>query len=223
MCGRYGLTLKREELDGAYPVDVVLAEHHPRWNVAPTQDAPVLVSDGRRRFVDAFRWGLVPHWSRDPSMGARMINARSETVASKPAFRDAWRERRRCLVLADGFYEWRRPASGRGPKTPFWIQVGGGRPLGMAGLWERWGPKDAPLHSFTILTTEPNPLMASIHDRMPVLIPPERWEAWVDPGVPSPALGELLTPFPPEEMSARQVSTFVNDPKHEGEDCAAPV
>ena len=223
MCGRYGLTLKREELDGAYPVDVVLTEHHPRWNIAPTQDAPVLVSDGQRRFVDAFRWGLVPHWSKDPSMGARMINARSETVATKPAFRDAWRERRRCLVLADGFYEWKRPASGRGPKTPFWIGMEDGRPFGMAGLWERWGPKNAPLLSFTVLTTEPNPLLGQIHDRMPVVLPPERWERWVDPAVPSPALADLLVPLPAGQMRAREVSTYVNDPKHEGEACVVPV
>ena len=223
MCGRYGLSLKREELDGAYPVDVILAEHRPRWNIAPTQDAPVLVSDRHRRFVDAFRWGLVPHWSKDPSMGARMINARSETVATKPAFRDAWRDRRRCLVLADGFYEWKRPAGGQGPKTPFWIGMEDGRPFGMAGLWERWGPKDAPLHSFTVLTTEPNPLLRQIHDRMPVVLSPEHWERWVNPAVPSPALADLLAPLPADEMRAREVSTYVNNPAHEGEACAAPV
>ena len=221
MCGRYGLTLKREQLDGAYPVDVVLAGHHPRWNIAPTQEAPVLVSDGRRRFVDAFRWGLVPHWARDPSMGARMINARSETVATKPAFRDAWRDRRRCLVLADGFYEWKRTESGRGPRRPFWIQVGDGRPFGMAGLWERWGPRDAPLHSFTILTTQPNALLRAIHDRMPVVLPEELWARWVDPAVPSEALSEELAPFPADAMNAREVSTRVNDPSHEGEGCVA--
>lgn len=221
MCGRYGLTLKREELDGAYPVDVILAEHHPRWNIAPTQLAPVLVSDGRRRVIDAFRWGLVPHWARDPSMGARMINARSESVATKPAFRDAWREGRRCLVLADGFYEWKRPESGRGPKRPFWIQVDAGKPFGMAGLWERWGPRDAPLHTFTVLTTRPNALLRSVHDRMPVVLPEDRWTDWVDPAVPPEAVSDALAPFPGEAMALTEVSTYVNDPKHEGEGCVA--
>jgi putative SOS response-associated peptidase YedK len=221
MCGRYGLTAHREQLDDAYPVDVVLVDHHPRWNIAPTQDAPILLSDGRERRIEAFRWGLVPHWAKEPSMGARMINARAETVATKPAFRDAWEGRRRCLVLADGFYEWRKPASGKGPRTPFWIEMADGRPFALAGLWERWGPRDAPLHTFTILTTDPNALVQPIHDRMPVVLDRAVWERWVDPGVASAGLGEMLRAYPAEDMRAREVGTYVNNPRNEGPECTA--
>ena len=221
MCGRYGLTAHREQLDDAYPVDVVLADHHPRWNIAPTQDAPILFGDGRERRIEAFRWGLVPHWAKEPSIGARMINARAETVATKPAFRDAWEGRRRCLVLADGFYEWRKPASGKGPKAPFWIQMADGRPFGLAGLWERWGPSHAPLYTFTILTTEPNTLVRPIHDRMPVVLGRDAWERWVDPGVASEELPEQLGAYPAEAMQAREVGTYVNNPRNEGPECVA--
>jgi putative SOS response-associated peptidase YedK len=229
MCGRYGLTVHREQLDGAYPVDVVLSEHRPRWNIAPTQEAPVLWNDGQLRRIENFQWGLVPHWAKDPSIGGRMINARSETVAAKPAFRDAWRQRRRCLVLADGFYEWRKPESGKGPKTPFWIRLNDGRPFALAGLWELWAPppRTEPamtrLRTFTILTTEPNALVRGIHDRMPVILPRAEWDRWVDPGVPSEALAETLVPFPAAAMDAHAVSTYVNDPRHEGAACAAPA
>lgn len=221
MCGRYGLTARREQLDDAYPVDVVLTDHHPRWNIAPTQHAPVLLSDGRQRRIEAFRWGLVPHWAKDPSLGPRMINARSETVASKPSFRDAWRDRRRCLVLADGFYEWRKPAEGTGPKIPYWIQMSDGRPFALAGLWERWGPRDAPLHTFTVLTTDANGIVRPIHDRMPVMLDEHGWTRWIDPGVEPSRVEELLEPYPAEGMRARAVSTYVNDPRHEGAECVS--
>lgn len=223
MCGRYALSATREQLDDAYPVDVILAEHHPRWNIAPTQDAPILLSDGRERRIESFRWGLVPHWAKDPSLGPRMINARAESVSTKPAFRDAFRGGRRCLVLTDGFYEWRRPESGSGPKTPFRVGMSDGRPFALAGLWERWGPRDEPLRTFTVLTTEPNELVASIHDRMPVVLPRAEWERWVDPAVASEELTELLGAYPSREMEAHEVSTFVNDSRHEGPECVTPA
>jgi putative SOS response-associated peptidase YedK len=219
MCGRYGLTAHREQLDDAYPVDVVLTDHHPRWNIAPTQNAPVLLSDGEQRRIESFRWGLVPHWATDASMGARLINARAETVADKPAFRDAWRERRRCLVLADGFYEWRKPVENRGPKTPYWIQMSDRRPFALAGVWERWGSREAPLHSFTILTTDANDLVRPIHDRMPVVLDEDGWDRWVDPRVDPEEVTSLLGSYPADHMRAREVSTYVNDPRNEGEAC----
>jgi putative SOS response-associated peptidase YedK len=219
MCGRYGLTANREQLDEAYPVDVVLTEHHPRWNIAPTQEAPILLSDGRQRRIEAFWWGLVPHWAKDTSLGPRMINARAETVASKAAFRDAWRDRRRCLVLADGFYEWRKPEGGSGPKIPHWIQMSDSRPFAFAGLWERWGPPNAPLHSFTVITTDANELVRPIHDRMPVVLDEKAWALWIDPGVPPHEIEGLLVAYPAGGMRAREVSTYVNDPRHEGEEC----
>jgi putative SOS response-associated peptidase YedK len=221
MCGRYGLTANREQLDEAYPVDVVLTEHHPRWNIAPTQDAPVLLRNGRQRRIEAFRWGLVPHWAKDASLGPRMINARAETVASKAAFRDAWHDRRRCLVLADGFYEWRKPEGGSGPKVPHWIQMSDGRPFALAGLWERWGPQGAPLHSFTVITTDANELVQPIHDRMPVILDEKGWGSWIDPGVSAHEVEGFLVAYSAGGMRARAVSTFVNDPRHEGAECVA--
>lgn len=219
MCGRYGLTATREQLDEAYPVDVLLTEHHPRWNIAPTQEAPVLLSDGRQRRIDAFRWGLIPHWAKDTSLGPRMINARAETVASKAAFRDAWHGRRRCLVLADGFYEWRKPEGGAGSRIPHWIDMSDSRPFALAGLWERWGPPDAPLHSFTVITTDANDLVQPIHDRMPVVLDEKAWTSWIDPGMPPGEAEELLVAYPADAMRTREVSTYVNDPRHEGEEC----
>jgi putative SOS response-associated peptidase YedK len=221
MCGRYGLTAHQEEIAVAYPVDLILAEHHPRWNIAPTQEAPVLLAHRGVRRIESYRWGLIPHWARDPTLGPRLINARAETVGSKPAFRDAWRDRRRCLVLADGFYEWQKPNSGSGPKVPHWIQMDDGRPFALAGLWERWGPGDAPTHTFTILTTDPNRLLRPIHDRMPVILERDAWSSWIDPEVSSETLTHTLRAYPAEGMHVRPVSTHVNDPKHEGPECVA--
>lgn len=221
MCGRYTLTATREELDGAYPVDLVLTEHHPRWNIAPTQEAPVLIRAGRTRRVEALRWGLIPHWARDPSIGRRLVNARSESVRTKAAFRDPWRAGRRCLVLTDGFYEWRKPPSGKGPRTPFWIRMADEAPFALAGLWEAWGSRDSAVRTFTVLTTEPNALVATIHDRMPVVLPRSAWEAWVDPRVDSEALSSALEPFPANSMRAFEVGSYVNDPRHEGPACVS--
>lgn len=223
MCGRYGLTATAENLTDAYAVDEILTEHHPRYNIAPTQEAPVLLEDPRGRRIESFRWGLVPRGAESPSVGGRMINARSETVATRPAFRDAWRDGRRCLVLADGFYEWQQRGPARRERVPYWIRMADGRPFGFAGLWERWGPAHAPLHTFTILTTDPSPLIRPIHDRMPVVLDRERWTRWIDPDAAPAAVTDLLAPYPGADLVAVPVSAHVNDPRHEDPGCIEPI
>lgn len=220
MCGRFTLTIDQEAVSAAYGVERLLFEHRPRYNIAPTQDVAVLLEGEAGRRVEAFRWGLVPGWAEDPGIGNRMINARSETVGEKPAFRSAWRRRQRCLVLADGFYEWQRPSGGRGAKVPHWIHMADRRPFGFAGLWERWEGGAEPLHTCTILTTSPNPVVAPIHDRMPVALgDPDQWNRWIDGEVLADEVQDLLAPFPPQEMNAHPVSTYVNSPRNEGPEC----
>jgi putative SOS response-associated peptidase YedK len=214
MCGRFGFDIPRG----------VLAEHFglgaapdvaPRYNIAPTQEAPVVLlhPDSGARVLRALRWGLVPSWSKDPRAGARLINARAEGAADKPAFRAAFK-RRRCLVPAAGFYEWKRLPKG---KQPWWIRLRGGGPLAFAGLWEHWldPQSDATLHTFTILTTAANPLVAALHDRMPVILPPRDYTVWLDPDAARPDLDALLVPYPPELMEAWPVSQRVNSPKND--------
>jgi putative SOS response-associated peptidase YedK len=231
MCGRYGLTIEQEAIAAAFEVERFLAEHQPRFNIAPSQDVPVLVEDARGRRVLPFRWGLVPYFADHPKVGFRSINARSESVATRPAFRAAWERPRRCLVLADGFYEWQpleAAVSGARAKStgkiPHWIYLADRRPFGFAGLWEKWqGAGGETLLTCTILTTSANSLVAPIHDRMPVILGhADDWNAWVDPGIPSEALGGLLSPYSAPGMSAYAVSTYVNDPGHEGPACISP-
>jgi putative SOS response-associated peptidase YedK len=167
------------------------------------------------------RWGLIPRWAKDPSIGNRMINARAETVASKPAFREAF-QGRRCLLPADGFYEWKRCGA---RKQPMYLRMLDGRPFAFAGLWARWRPEGGePVESCTILTTEPNELVADIHKRMPVILPPQDYGPWLDPETRDPArLSGMLQPYSAEEMIAYPVSTRVNRPEHDDPDCVEPV
>jgi putative SOS response-associated peptidase YedK len=213
MCGRFKLTLTPEVMAELFGVDEepVMA---PRFNIAPTQ--PVLTvrprQGGGRQWAQA-RWGLVPSWAKDPSIGARMINARAETVAEKPSFRVAVRKRR-CLIPADGFYEWRKTAAG---KQPYLIGFENGRPFAMAGLWESWRqPDGSPLESCTIITTAANPVVADLHERMPVILPTELYDEWLhnDP-LPPPRLQEILVPFAGPGMTTNQVSTRVNNPRND--------
>ena len=182
MCGRYSIGVSPEELEEVFEAPISGQIALPRWNVAPTQDAPVVVVDqSGERGTRALRWGLVPRWAED-SGGARWINARAESVSSKPAFREAF-ECRRCLIPADGFYEWVQRGA---RKQPYWIHHCQGGLLGFAGLWERWQPRaDEALETFTILTTTPNALVAPLHDRMPVVLEPEAWTAWLDRATPA--------------------------------------
>ncbi|MCB0168708.1 MAG: SOS response-associated peptidase, partial [Anaerolineae bacterium] len=184
MCGRYSLKANAQKLAEAF-VDYasVPTDMPPRYNIAPSQPVAVIANNDRHQ-VEFFQWGLIPSWAKDPKIGNRMINARSETLAEKPSFRTAYR-RRRCLVLADGFYEWRRNPDKS--KTPMYIQLEEQAPFAFAGLWEVWhSPQDDTILSCTILTTEPNDLMTTIHNRMPVILPRDAYAQWLDPNEQKP-------------------------------------
>ena len=227
MCGRYSLAVSPDELEQIFSAVAEGALELPRWNVAPTQDAPVVVVGREGRRIVQLRWGLVPFWAVDPFVGARHINARAETVATRPAFKDTL-EHRRCLVPADGFYEWAdRP--GGGPRIPHWIHHKRGGVLAFAGLRERWrarsaeGAESEPLRTFTIITTAPNGAVAPLHDRMPVVLPPAAWDAWLDPETPTSGALALLVPAPEDLLEAHAVSTRVNRIEHDDPACIAPV
>jgi putative SOS response-associated peptidase YedK len=210
MCGRYAFQTQPAEIAAHFGL-VECAEYPPRFNIPPGTDIPVVrLSPEGNRVLHLLRWGLVPHWARDPSIGAKLNNARAEGVGEKPSFRDAFR-RRRCLIPADGFYEWH--TEGR-QKQPWYFSLKSGRPLAMAGLWESWRmPDGGILRSCAVITTGPNELMAPVHDRMPVIIAPEHWPAWL--AAPPQDVEELLVPYPAETMKAwkvnRRVSRVVED------------
>jgi putative SOS response-associated peptidase YedK len=220
MCGRFALTAPASTITEIFEIDI-LPDVLPRYNIAPTQKVAVIVQEEGERKLDQYRWGLVPFWAKDPKIGARMINARGETVSSKPAFRAAFK-RRRVLIPATGFYEWTR--LDKKTKLPHLISMADGRPFAMAGLWERW--KDAEgneMRSTAIITTGPNELMEPIHNRMPVILPPSAWDAWLDPSNDDKeTLSELLVPAPSDAMKTRRVSRTVNNVRNQGEACQGP-
>lgn len=226
MCGRYTLSVALPDLVDVFDVPPPDFPYGPRFNIAPTQDAPVVAEDSRGRRMGLLRWGLIPSWARDASIGSRLINARSETVAEKPAFRAAFRARR-CLVPADGFFEWKpegESGAGRGSKVPYWIHRATREPFAFAGLWERWAPAAGDLlHTFTILTTEAAGPIRSIHPRMPVILPPGAWEVWLDPEAPATDLQALLRPYGDGDLRAHAVSTLVNAPRNDSPACIEPV
>ena len=219
MCGRYTLISNISELQARFGFALDGPAPAPRYNVAPTQPVLAVVNDGQRR-GELMRWGLVPSWAKDVKIGARMINAVSETAAAKPAFRSAFR-RRRCLVLADGFYEWRREGKQR---FPMYITAKSGAPMAFAGLWETWHSPDGELvRSCSILTTAANEIMEPIHHRMPVILSAETEPLWLDPLTEAPdVLEPLLLPAPPELLEVREVSPTVNNVRNDGPDCIAP-
>ncbi len=218
MCGRFTVTSPADILIEEFGLTRVSAAFAPRFNIAPTQLAPV-VTHFRARELELFQWGLVPSWARNKSVGPQLINARAESLATKPAFRDAF-AKRRCLVLADGFYEWKREV---GRKIPMYVRRESRRPFAFAGLWEGWLAPDGELvRSVTVVTTEPNDVMASIHDRMPVILPPDARELWLDPRIDDPArLSALLRPYAGGDLEAFSVSTLVNSPANDCPDCIA--
>lgn len=220
MCGRYTLTDPGDLLTELSVEDGEPGE--PRYNIAPTQPAPVIVaSDSGERRLRHYRWGLVPWWAESPAVGARMINARSETAATKPAFREALRHRR-CLVLADGFLEWtKRPD---GTKQPFLIRTADRRPFVFAGLWESWTQGSPEILSFTILTTEASPVLRSLHDRMPVILENGARDLWLEPGVDDPELlRTVFRPFDSERLVFDPVSRRVNSVAHDDPRCLETV
>jgi putative SOS response-associated peptidase YedK len=222
MCGRFTLTVDPAQLQDAFPWLNVPDDIKPRYNVAPTQPVAVVPNTGENK-LDFFIWGLIPHWAKDPSIGNRMINARSETLAEKPSFRVAYR-RRRCLILSDGFYEWQRNPDGK-TKTPMYIRMATKRPFAFAGLWERWTPPDgSEVFSCTIITTQPNEFLKPIHNRMPVILPPEAYELWLDPSEKGPNdLQHLLIPFDSPSLESHPVSRVVNNPANDVPDCILPA
>jgi putative SOS response-associated peptidase YedK len=219
VCGRFTLSASGEELASQFEVPEPI-DLQPRFNIAPTQDVVSVVAEGpKTRRVVAQRWGLIPFWAKDPAIGSRMINARSETVAEKKAFRDAL-QRRRCIVPADGFYEWSRGGASHGPH---WIHPTGPGLLGFAGLWERWNsPEGQRVESCTVLTTRANGVLSPIHDRMPVILPKTAYADWLDPEAPPERLAQLYRPCPDEWLERTQVGPWVNDVRHDDRQCLEP-
>ncbi len=221
MCGRYTLHSSGREIAEAFDAQLTAGLEHlePRYNIAPTMAAPVVRVADVGRVVELMRWGLIPHWSREPSTPYATFNARSEDAAGKASYRGPMRYRR-CLVPVDGFYEWRKTDGGRGVKQPYLVQLTDERPFALAGLWDVWGEE---LQSFTVLTTRANEAMATIHPRMPVVIRPDDYGRWLDPGVQDPAaVANLLTPPPSELMKLTAVSRYVNNARNEGPRCIEP-
>jgi putative SOS response-associated peptidase YedK len=222
MCGRFSLGADAKTLAAQFNL-IDGASWTPRYNIAPTQEVLVVVPDPAtvRRQARRYRWGLIPSWAKDPSLGNQMINAQAETAAVKPAFRVAFRKRR-CLILADGFYEWKQE---NGYKQPYYIRLRDGRPFAFAGLWERWeGPEGAAIDSCTILTASPNELLRPLHHRMAVILPSSEYGRWLDPRIQDPeTLQPLLHPYPADEMRAYPVSTLVNNPANDSPGCLEPL
>jgi putative SOS response-associated peptidase YedK len=222
MCGRYTITVTIEELMLRYLAEMPAVPFHlPRYNVAPTQMVPAVVNDGRQNRLGQLKWGLIPPWAKDERDGAKMINARAETLQERPAFRNAF-QRKRCLIPADGFYEWKAVPGG---KQPYRIRLRSGEIFSMAGLYETWiAPDGHKISSFAIVTTEPNPLMADIHNRMPVILRPEDEALWLDRTVQdTELLKKLLVPYPADEMEAYEVDKRVGNPAFDDPACLEKV
>ena len=222
MCGRFTLTADPGDLQKAFPGLTIQVPLRPRYNIAPTQPVAVIANTADSK-LDFFNWGLIPSWAKDPEIGSRLINARSETLAEKPSFRSAFR-RRRCLVLADGFYEWKAVPELKS-KIPMFIHLKSKRVFAFAGLWEIWSSSDgSEICSCTIITTQPNDLIQSIHNRMPVILPPTAYKDWLDTAERTPdSLAKWLSPFPSEEMEAYPVSRLVNSPQNDVPECIQPA
>ena len=222
MCGRF-TQAQIAELDREVFKLLSLPPVPTRYNIAPSQNAAAVRENPKtgNRNIGPLRWGLIPYWAKDPSIGNRLINARGETLTEKPAFKAAF-QHRRCLIPADGFYEWQKIGK---RKQPHYIRKADGGVFAFAGLWERWSDQShEPIETFTIITTQPNTLLAPIHNRMPVILPEARYDEWLDPANHDlDSLQVLLEPYPASEMDAYPVSTFVNSPHNEGPECVRPV
>lgn len=223
MCGRYRLSRRKQILEEHF--DSVSGEEDwtPRYNIAPTQPVPIIRQHPKEpvRRVSLVRWGLIPSWSKDSSASAKMINARSETAATLPAFRDAMKSRR-CIIPADGFYEWVRTAKA---KQPYCFEVDDGELFAFAGLWDRWkDPSGNWVKTCSILTTTPNAVTSAVHDRMPVILDPDSYDLWLDPGMRDVGVAsELLKPCDAQLMRCYPVSTRINRVANDDEGCSAPV
>jgi len=222
VCGRFTLFEPDKVLAREFDVSN-FPPRSPRYNIAPSQPIAAIraAPAGSRRELALLRWGLIPSWSKDPAIGNRLINARAETAHEKPSFRNAFR-RHRCLIPTSGFYEWLRWERG---KQPYFVRMRDGHPFAFAGLWDRWeSPDEGVIETCTILTTTSNAVLAPIHDRMPVILPPREYDRWLDPSLKDlESLAPLLVPFPPEEMLAYPVNPRVNAPSADDKGCIAPL
>ncbi len=224
MCGRFTLIHDIQSiaktLHATVPASIQIAPH---YNIAPTQNILTVMHDksDEQNYLDMLRWGLIPSWAKEESIGSRMINARAETLAEKASFKRLLNSKR-CLIVADGFYEWMQEPGSKA-KTPMYIKLKNDETFAFAGLWDSWkNPAGEQVRTCTIITTEPNELMAHIHNRMPAILSPEAREEWLDPANHDlPMLSHLLTAYPTDEMIARPVSRLVNDPKHDSAELIA--
>ncbi|WP_408009421.1 SOS response-associated peptidase [Pseudalkalibacillus sp. A8] len=222
MCGRFTLTAEIDLLMDWFEIDEFAAELDlpPRYNIAPSQEILAIVSNGEKRRAGFLKWGLVPFWARDPSIGHKLINARAETVPEKPSFKHAF-NKRRCLIPTNGFFEWKKDGNHKQPK---YIKMKDDKPFAFAGLWEKWkDDKGMPVHTCTILTTKPNELMEDIHNRMPVILPKEDYSRWLQWDGEKEALIDMMKPFSASEMMAYDVPTIVNSPRNDVPECIESV
>ena len=222
MCGRFALTVDPADLQDNFGNFTFPPQFAPRFNIAPTQPVLAIPNDGRDK-ADFFIWGLIPSWAKDPSIGNRLINARGETLAEKPSFRGSYKYKR-CLILADGFYEWKKHP-GTKIKVPHFIHMKNRQPFAFAGLWDEWNsPDGSQIRSATIVTIEPNETMTPIHNRMPVILPSDAYAQWLDSAPQTPeSLQPLIKPYPSDKMAAYPVSTMVNNPKNDRAECVVPA
>jgi len=219
MCGRFVQKAERKIITEEFYVRAFIDEVLTSYNVAPGQNAGIIINRGDNVYVQ-YRWGLVPSWAKDPQIGNKMINARAETVAQKPSYKSAFRNRR-CLVPVDGFYEWKRTG---GYKIPYFIHHRSKKPFSLAGLWETWkDPEGSPVSTFTIITTDANAALHPIHERMPVVIPTEKRVFWLDSAADIQSLQILLVPFNSSELLFHEVSRLVNSPDNNSPQCIVPV
>lgn len=221
MCGRFVLYRNLEEIKEAFAIDQVRWEPETSYNIAPTQDVAVVVQREEENSLEKMKWGLIPSWAKDPKIGSRMINARSETLSEKPSFRRPFKSQR-CLVIADGFFEWAETEHG---KVPMFVRLKSQRPLGLAGLYDVWeSPQGETINSCTIVTTRPNDFMQPIHNRMPLILAKPQEAAWLDPATPHiDQWLSTLTPYPSQDMEAYEVSRWVNSPQNNSVKCIQPV
>jgi putative SOS response-associated peptidase YedK len=221
MCGRFTITLEAADLQQDLGITDMPSDWQPRFNVAPTQPVAAVL-DANTRKAEWLRWGLIPSWAKDPTIASSLINARSETVAEKPSFRQAF-NRRRCLILADGFYEWKRSANQKGPSQPYYFQRIDKKAFVFAGLWETWKPPEGePIRTCTIITCAANEIVSPVHERMPVMLSGESMWNWIEFSSPD-ALKGILLPYPPDWMKAFPISRLVNNANKESPDMVKPL
>ena len=220
MCGRFTLLAEELEIMKEFGIEHHIENYQPRFNIAPSQDILAVINDGEKNRAGYLKWGLVPSWAKDPKIGYKMINARAETANEKPSFKRLL-QRKRCLIIADSFYEWKRIEN---EKTPLRISIKNRKLFAFAGLWDRWQKEENELVTCTILTKQPNEFMREIHNRMPIILPKEKEQDWVSPETREPdEVRDFLLSLEIEDMNAYPVTSHVNNPRNDGEACIQPL